>query len=310
MTTKRSSMFAPATRKALRLRLGIAGPPGCGKTFTALRIAAALGSKTAVLDTEHRSASKYVGLPNPDGGEFAFHVHELKDRSPRNFVRAMEDAVAAGFHTLILDSFSHEWAGILAHVDELKKVNSFTAWGEATPLHDSVIDTMLDADLHIIATLRSKMAYVLEANAKGKQVPRKVGLAPVQRDGVDYEFDLFGDMLESTLTISKSRCQLMPRGRVIHEPGAEMAAELLGWLETGTRHDPSWDDDRPGFCASLVDVPALGAIPSSERYPTLKAWCLHLGRPKPSDMTSEQRVNLRAYLDTEAGLERLVGWMG
>jgi len=92
--------------------------------------------------------------------------------------------------------------------------------------------TILAAPLHVIATMRSKTEYIVE-QAGGKTTIRKVGLAPVQRDQIDFEFDIFGDLdAEHTLVVTKSRCRALA-DTVIRKPGAELAATLLAWLTDG-----------------------------------------------------------------------------
>jgi len=81
------------------------------------------------------------------------------------------------------------------------------------------------------------MDYVLE-EVNGRQVPRKVGLAPEQRGGIEYEFTVVADMsLEPphVMTISKSRCDVLadrvaPKGR-----SHELATDFLAWLGTGVQ---------------------------------------------------------------------------
>ena len=70
--------------------------------------------------------------------------------------------------------------------------NSYTAWRDITPQHNRFIDTMLQTDIHIIATMRSKTEYVQEKDSNtGKTTVRKVGLNPIQKDGMEYEFTVF-----------------------------------------------------------------------------------------------------------------------
>jgi hypothetical protein len=91
---------------------------------------------------------------------------------------------------------------------------------------------------HLIATMRVKMEYVLEEDSRGKKVPRKIGLAPIQRDNMEYEFDIVGELdLDHTLTISGSRCTALDRA-VIHMPGVELARQMLDWLEKGAPARP------------------------------------------------------------------------
>jgi hypothetical protein len=64
-----------------------------------------------------------------------------------------------------------------------------------------------------------------------KTAPRKVGLAPVMQDGIEYEFDVCGEMdQENTLIITKSRCPKLTGG-VFSKPGKEVAEILSTWLD-------------------------------------------------------------------------------
>ncbi len=79
--------------------------------------------------------------------------------------------------------------------------------------------------------MRAKTEWILDRDERtGKTVPRKVGLAPVMRDGIEYEFDVCGDMdQENTLVITKSRCPKLAGG-VFPKPGKELADVLKEWL--------------------------------------------------------------------------------
>lgn len=227
--------FQKATKKQSRLRLGLCGPSGSGKTFTALRIATGLcaaGKRVALIDSERGSASLYAG-------RFDFDVAELPDFRVQTYTRLLREAEQAGFDVAILDSISHAWAGkggLLEQVDNAKgdQRNKFTAWRDVTPQHHDFIDAMLQSPLHIIATMRAKAEYVLEEDDKGRKVPRKVGLAPVQRDGMEYEFTLVGDLDGATLRVSKTRIpEVVGLGAVIREPGEDLGKRLAEWMATG-----------------------------------------------------------------------------
>jgi DNA polymerase III delta prime subunit len=232
--------FTPATRRAARLRLGLIGPAGSGKTYTALCLAHALGGRVALIDTEHGSASKYAlppgGTPGQDG--FPFDVLELASFNPQTYIDALQAAQQAGYDTVIIDSLSHAWVGrdgALEMVDRAaarERGNSFAAWRTVTPLHNQLVDAMLACRCHLIATLRAKMEYVQERDERtGKTAVRKVGLQPVQRDGLEYEFDVIGDLdHQNVLTITKTRCPAL-NGAVIARPGASLAATLQTWLQ-------------------------------------------------------------------------------
>jgi DNA polymerase III delta prime subunit len=226
-------MFQKATRKQARLHLALIGPAGSGKTYTSLRVANELGGKVALIDTERSSACNYANL-------FGFDVCELDDYHPRNYIDAIKAAGEAGYNVLIIDSLSHAWSGkggALEMVDKASKRsksgNSFAAWREITPLHNELVETLLSYPGHVIVTMRAKMAYVQEKDNKGRVQIRKVGLQPLQRDGLEYEFDIVGDMdTDNNLVITKTRCPDL-RGAVIHQPGGDFAAALLDWIELG-----------------------------------------------------------------------------
>lgn len=223
----------PAAKERAKLRLGIAGPAGSGKSYTALLIASALGGRVGVIDTEHRSAHLYADLI-PGG----FDVIELPPPfSPDNYVAAIHAFEMAGVSTIIIDSLSHAWAGEGGALDMQGKIadktgNTWAAWRSVTPRHTALIEAMLQSPCHIIATMRSKMDYVQESDG-GKGKVKKVGLAPVMRDGIEYEFTLFMEMDQShNGFVGKDRTQLFDN-QIIEKPGIEMGKKLLDWLNSG-----------------------------------------------------------------------------
>jgi len=225
--------FKKAVKTSAKLRLAIAGPSGSGKTYTALRVACALvpGGKVAVLDTEHGSASKYADLFDFDADNLEPPFH------PNRYAAAIADAGKAGYDVLILDSISHAWmgkGGLLEEVDKVvarqRTANSYTAWKDITPIHQAFIEAILQAPMHIIATMRSKQDYVLETDDKGKTRPKKVGMAPVQRDGMEYEFDVVLEMdAQNRGIVAKTRCPALA-GEVLDKPGEDLASTLREWL--------------------------------------------------------------------------------
>lgn len=225
--------FTKAIKRESKLRMAIAGPSGSGKTYTALAIASALanGKSVAMVDTEHGSASKYADL-------FQFDVLEMHPPyHPDRFVEAINEAAKAGYGVVILDSLTHAWSGtggLLEVVDQIaarmRSQNSFAAWKDATPIQNRLVEAIVAAPLHVIATMRSKQEYVVQQDERGKQAPRKVGMAPQQREGFEYEFDVFGEMdIDNTMIVTKSRCPALS-GAVIKKPGADVAAILTTWL--------------------------------------------------------------------------------
>jgi len=229
--------FKKATKTQAKARIGIIGPSGSGKTYTALRLATGLGKRIALIDTEHGSAAKYAD-------EFEFDTVELTTFHPQKYIDLIKAAGEAGYDVLIIDSLSHAWAGTEGALELADKAaakyqgNRFTAWRDVTPLHNKLIEAMLAAPLHLIATMRSKMDYIVTQDDRGRTVIQKVGLAPIQRDGMEYEFDIVGDMdLQHRFVISKTRCKALD-GQVIEKPGPELAKVILAWLSDGAPAEP------------------------------------------------------------------------
>lgn len=227
--------FQRATKSRGLLRLCFMGPPGSGKTYSSLEVAKGLvGDSVAVIDTERGSASLYAGTVAD------FDVVDLESYEVEKYLEAIRVAGKAGFKCLVIDSLSHAWSGaggLLERVDSIarrtKTANSFAAWRDVTPLHNQLVDAILAYPGHVIVTMRSKVEYVLEEDSRGKKVPRKVGMAPIQRDGLEYEFTVVIDMdSENYGAVTKTRCPAIS-GAVIHKPGAKLAATLLGWLNDG-----------------------------------------------------------------------------
>lgn len=237
------SRFQRATRKKARLRMALDGPAGSGKSYTALRFAFALAAaareaggegRVAAIDTENESLSLYDG-DAPDGVPFEFATTKLSTHAPTEYTSAIEDAGRDGFDVLIIDSLSHAWVGKDGALELKDRAggNSFTAWRDITPMHTRMVDAILQSPCHVIATMRSKTEYVLEVNEKGKQEPRRVGTAPVQRAGMEYEFTVYGSLdLSNIMTVTKSRCSAVNK-MVVVRPGAAFMRPVIDWLNTG-----------------------------------------------------------------------------
>jgi hypothetical protein len=230
--------FRKAEKIIKKARIGLCGVAGSGKTLSALRIAQGLcapngsSSRIALVDTENNSSVLYAD-------RIGFDVLNLEPPfEVEKYIKAIRMAEDAGYSVLILDSISHAWAGEGGILDTQGKLadsgmNSFTAWRKLTPQHNALVEAMLRSRLHLVATMRAKMDYVVEQNEKGKSVPRKVGLAPVQREGMDYEFDIVFDLdLNHNAIASKDRSSLFD-GKILTRPDDNVGRVILGWLNRG-----------------------------------------------------------------------------
>jgi len=226
------SMFQKAERRKIKLRLALCGPSGSGKTYSALKIAQGIGGKIALVDTENGSGSLYSHLCDYDAAEIA------PPFSVEKYIAAIKDAEAAGYDVLIIDSLTHAWAGqggLLEEVDKRQtgKANSFAAWRDVTPMHNKLVDAILQSKLHIIVTMRSKTAYEIEKDDRGKAVPVKKGMAPIQRDGLEYEFTVVLDLdnKKHVAEAGKDRTGLFDSK--VFVPDESTGKTIIDWLESG-----------------------------------------------------------------------------
>lgn len=196
-----------AERKRAKLRVGLFGPSGSGKTMSALKLAYGLvgdWEKICVIDTENKSAHLYSHM-----GPYA--ILELSaPYTPERYIEAINTAEQAGYEAIIIDSITHEWAGeggILELSDALAKdaKSSYTTWAKLTPRHNKFIEAILRSEAHVICCGRSKQDYALnqtEKNGKIVNVPEKIGLKAVTREGFDYEMTVTFDLAISHYAMS------------------------------------------------------------------------------------------------------------
>lgn len=275
-----------AERRKAKLRLGIAAPSGAGKTWGALKIAFGLGGKIGMVDTEHGSGDLYAHL-----GEYDI-ISLAAPYTCERYVEAIRAFEAAGYTTIIIDSLSHAWAmegGLLQkHATESQKTNnSYTAWRNVTPQHNALVEAMLQSKCHIIATMRAKQEYATEKNDQGKTIVRKLGLAPVQREGMEYEFTAFIDIDSShNATSSKDRTSLLD-GRMfqINEDTGKL---LLEWLNTGK--DWKVEDKIDQVFADNDLAQAIKDLRESDTRDLLKIRFTELVKKFPKDSDEQKKL--------------------
>ena len=238
--------FTPrrAVKSRVKLKMAVDGASGSGKTKGALALAVAIAQQMAVdrgkpgdwkvlgVDTENRTMELYADIYPFD------HIHLTSPYASDRYKRAMQIAVTQGYDVLVVDSISHQWegaGGIRSRKDALDAAggNGFANWSKLSPEHTEFIEFIKALDVHTICTMRSKMEYVLEER-DGKKVPRKVGLAPIQREGVDYEFSLVFDLdSEHRAFVSKDRTELFAGGPPVDLLDPETARKIWKWLSSG-----------------------------------------------------------------------------
>ncbi len=227
-------LFKQAVRQVAKLRLALSGPSGSGKTYSALLIASGIVpmEKVAVVDTENGSANLYANL----GTYSVLTLHP--PYTPKKYIEAIHAAEQEGFELVIIDSLSHAWngeGGLLEQKDKATdakyKGNGWAAWREVTPEYNKLIETMLNSSCHIIATMRSKTEY-MQDDSNGRKRIVKVGAAPIQRDGIEYEFTVVFDLsIDHVATVNKDRTRLFDGQYFVPTP--DVGKTLKQWLDAG-----------------------------------------------------------------------------
>jgi len=302
--TRTSVQFSPATKAQAKLRAALFGPSGSGKTYSALRMATGIGGRVAVIDTERGSASKYAD-------RFQFDACQLEDRTIDGYLAALDAAAKGGYDVLIIDSLSHGWQELLQEVDRLAKArfsgNTWAAWSEGTPKQRRLIDALTDWPGHVIATIRSKTEWNQQTDEKtGRLRPVRIGLAPEQGKGIEYEFDLLLELSTDHVgTVIKDRTGKF-QDRIIEKPDEAFGRELAAWLAEGAparppaQAAPAPESPKPSAPPSpQPSAPAQPAGPNLTRLQALiaehnltdqqqAAWCSHFKVTSLDHLTQQQ----------------------
>jgi hypothetical protein len=276
-----------AEKKKSRLRIGLSGTSGSGKTYSALLLAYGLvgdWTKIAIIDSENGSADLYSHL-----GDYLV-LPITAPFSPERYISAIHTCEDAGMQAIIIDSASHEWEGkggcleINEQLAQTKfKGNTWSAWSQTTPRHQKFLEAMLTSPAHIITTARAKQDTV---QVEGKV--KKVGVKEIQREGYEYELTLnFNiDRDNHLATASKDRTGLF----INADPfvvTVDTGKQLRDWAESG---------------APMAE-PAI-----TERTPATKEQKDRLRELiQKGDLPSEwlERLEDAKYLKTEDVLKRL-----
>jgi hypothetical protein len=233
-------LFLPATRTGVHARIALMGPPGGGKTYTALTVAQAFGGTTGVIDTERRRAEEYAHL-------FDFRTLPMRRYNPADLTKACAAAADQEINNLIVDSWSHFWAGTDGMREQVDKATAAagrsdkfgSGWNVMAPIEQAMLDALCGYPGNVIVTMRTKVEYVTELNPRtGKVEPKPVGTKAVQRDGSEYEFSFVGYMADAVLTMTKSPCPELASGTVITKPDEEFARTIDRWLNLEAYGEP------------------------------------------------------------------------
>ena len=257
-----------ATRKHAKIKLSMAGSAGSGKSYSAILLAYGLCNdfaKICVLDCENHSASLYSHL-----GEFNV-INLSAPFHPDRYVEAIKLCEQSEIEVIIIDNATHAWSGkggcLDLHEKETAKMripNSFTAWASITPLYQRFIEAIVNTSCHVICTLRSKTEYHMVERG-GKQIPQRIGMAPMIRDGFDFEMSIAFDLdHQHQVFCSKDRTSIFQD----QEPftiTAETGKKILDWCNSGT---PITVDDVSKRISDTVSIQELLAL--YQQFPQYK----------------------------------------
>ncbi len=300
--------FKPAIKFESFLKMGLSGPPGSGKSYTALVLASFLSSKrVAVIDADGGSSSKYAHRFTFDMNDITIDEKVNKDGTveevevpkpftPKRYMEAIRLACESGdYDVLIIDGISPEWddvGGCLQTVDELKrkysgeneKAATRNAWSIVTPQHKDFINLILRTKMHVICTMLARKEEVVVKDENGRIIDRKKTLEPIQRDGIEKIFDIFAKMEERDMLIDKTRCSEL-EGQVYHKPGQEVADIIREWLKGEPMLDhPEYIPETLQNAQKLEEVKAyfLKVYKDEAKWEGLKAHCLLFPMPDES----------------------------
>lgn len=260
-------IFEEVTRKKSKARIALVGPSGAGKTLSALLMAYGITgdwSRIALIDTEHERGRFYAERSDFDIGKFLYaplYPPYSPDRYI-DYVNSASEAVGPD-GVVIVDSFSHAWdneGGVLDIKSAIAKQqgkNDYSAWDEAGKVQNSLVNAILSVGCHTIITMRTKMAYAMEINDKGKTVPVKIGLAPVQRESTEYEFDIVLQINREHIACASKDTTFLDSWSGVITP--ELGAQLGAWLDKGEEPIRCADCSRlitPTSKRSIADIVA------------------------------------------------------
>lgn len=285
-----------ASRKRAKIKIGLQGASGFGKSMSALLLAYGLcgnWQKVAVVDSENHSISLYAHV-----GDFSV-VDIAAPYSPEKYIEAIRLCEQAGIEVIILDSISHEWEGSGGMLDIHGNMtgNSFTNWSKLTPRHNAFINAILQSPAHVIATIRTKQDYVL-VEKNGKQVPEKVGLKGIMRQDTDYDLTIVFDLnIRHHATASKDRTGLFT-GKPEFLITAATGKAILNWCNEGSETPVPSNKNIPPVQHPLQDQ--IAACQSVEQLLTLyKAQTPQL-QQQHSNAFTKKRLELLAQLPNQS----------
>jgi hypothetical protein len=158
--------FKKAEPLQARLKVGMYGPPGSGKTFTALLWAEGLaeyrGKRIAFVDTERGTDFYAQDIPDRGVHPKAFDFDCVYTRSLAETLEAVMGLDPEVHGVVVIDSISHMWeAAIAAYEGKLTKGETIpmNAWGTIKRPYKALINYLMECPMDIFILGRQKNVF-------------------------------------------------------------------------------------------------------------------------------------------------------
>lgn len=242
--------FKPAVREAVGLLIGTIGPSGSGKTFSAMRLAAGIvgpGKRFCVIDTENRRALHYAEM-------FQFDHLDLREPfRPDAYADAIKAADQAGYGAIVVDSMSHEWAGVGGILDwqeeELDRMAGdnwskreackMASWIKPKMSHKSMLARLLQINANLILCFRAEeKVKMVKTNKDGKEKTEivNVGWQPICEKNLPYELTVSmlltpeAPGVPQFIKLQEQHKHLFPAGKLVDETAGKAISD---WARGG-----------------------------------------------------------------------------
>jgi hypothetical protein len=148
------------------LKLGLYGPAGSGKTFTALLVAEGLarhtGKRVAYCDTEHGSVFYSQQVPQRAVHPDAFDFDVLYTKSITEVLAAVKGLDQGAYGVLVIDSISHLWDACRnAYTGRLTKAGTIPlhSWAAIKKPYRQLMHLLLSSPAHVLICGRQGIDY-------------------------------------------------------------------------------------------------------------------------------------------------------
>lgn len=275
---KRKFDISSAEREKLKFSAMYMGATGSGKTVGALITAKGIiramypdldvtskdfWEKIGVIDTEHNRSKIYADttINNEYLGRF-LHIEFQPPFDVDGYIAAAQTLKDAGCNVIVVDSLTHAWndtGGLLELHQDMG--GQFATWKKINPIIKRLYAAFTaDPDIHIITTVRSKMAYEAAASETGKMGISKIGLKPVMRDDFEYEVltALHFDE-DHKVTVVKDNTQIFDSGILMT---SQYGVELHKFLDKGIDVNIVRKERRQAMVKNIEDILQLKDRPA------------------------------------------------